>query len=182
MKTMNKAFTLVELVVVCFVVSLLTGIIFVDYGKNSKAFALERVAQRLAQDLRRTQEMSMVGLTGDADTNAYGVYFDKTGGNNDKYIIYRNNNANKPYDSVSPADTIKETITLEHGIKIFDIQDNSSSIDNVSISFVPPDPINYIESNPSGHEAGIIVYVEDDPTQKREVKINSTGRIDVVTP
>ena len=96
---MKKAFTLVELAVMMGIVVIFTTLLFVDYGKDSKTFALERTAQRMAQDTRRAQEMAMSGLVGEAGTNGYGVYFDRTSGNNTSYIIFMNNNENMYYES-----------------------------------------------------------------------------------
>lgn len=176
----NKAFTLIELIVMISIVGIFTTVLFVDYGKNSRIFTLERVAQKTAQDIRRAQGMAMGGLAGDITTNAYGVYFDKTGSNNLYYIIYRNNNANMYYESSE--DSIKETISIEKGIKICDINNNGSSVNNTSISFKPPDPTTYIDSNYTGSEASIIFCIDGDAAKTRTVKVNNAGRIEITNP
>ena len=177
----KKAFTIIELLVVMGVIVIFTSFFFVDYGRDSNTFALERVSNKMAQDLRRAQEMSMSGLTGDVGTNAYGIYFNKGSGSEKQYIIYKNNDTNMYYES-SSADSIKETISFEKGVKICDILIDSSSVSSVSISFQPPDPINYIDSYYSGHEASIVLCTEDDATKTRRVKINNTGRIETINP
>lgn len=178
----NKGFTIIELLVIITMVTIFSAIMFADYGNTGKQFALDRSAEKLAQDLRRTQRMAIDALIGiDETTNGYGIYFDKGAGSETKYIIYRNNNVNIYYDAAEPADSIKETILIESGVKICDIKDNDvSEADNtISISFQPPDPINYIENNYIGHEASIILCSVDDVSQTKTVKINNTGRIEV---
>ena len=54
----TKGFTLIELLVIVSITVLMTVVVFSNYGKNNEIFALERSSQKLAQDLRRTQEMA----------------------------------------------------------------------------------------------------------------------------
>jgi len=164
------------------VIGIFTSIFFMDYGKNSNTFALERAANRAAQDLNRAQEMSMGGMVGDSTTNGYGVYFDKTSGSETQYIIYKNNNSNAYYDSLSPADTIYETVTMERGVKICNILIDTTSTNSASVFFEPPEPITYINSYYSGHELFIVLCSTSDATKTRTVKINNTGRIETSNP
>ncbi len=175
--TAEKGFTLLELLVIITMVSMLSVMVFVDYGKSNQSLALDRATQKLAQDLRRTEELALSGLTGDTGTNGYGIYFDKTSGNQTKYIIYKNNNAN-PYYEVG-TDTIQETVNIENNIQIYDVQDNSVSGNSLSVSFFPPDPTTYIGNNYTGHEASVILCVVGDNTQTRTARVNNTGRITV---
>jgi len=183
-KNIQKAFTLIELIVIMAIMGIFSTMLFIDYGKNSKIFTLERAAQKAAQDIRRAQEMAMGGSSVVDGANAYGVYFDKTGVNNLKYIIYGNKNVNWYYDSANPADVISETINIEKGIKICDIKNvlNGSPVDSVSVSFKPPDPTTYIDSYYTGYEASIILCIDGDVTKTRTVKVNNSGRIDVTNP
>lgn len=166
------------------VMVLFTALLFRDYGKDNKVFSLERMAQKTAQDLRRTQEMAMsaLSLTGETGTTGYGIYFDKSSGSKTTYIVYRNTNVNAYYDS--GVDVIKETVNMEKGVEICDIKNNGTSVGAgyISVSFAPPDPINYIESDNSGHEASIVLCIDGDATNARTVKVNNTGRIETTNP
>jgi len=183
---MNKAFTLIELMVILLIVAIFTGVLFIDYGKNSKVFALDRASQKVAQDVRRAQEMAMSGTTGDASTNGYGVYFDKTGNNNLSYLIFRNNA--DLIMTYGGSDTVKETITIEKGVKICDLKDKlissgvDSSVNNLSVAFLPPDPINYVGTNYIGHEASIILCIIGNESTTRTVRVNNAGKIEVSNP
>ncbi len=179
-KTDKKAFTLIELLVMISMVGILSAMVFANYGKSNQGLALDRATQKLSQDLRRTEELALAGVAGGAGTNGYGIYFDKTSGNQTKYIIYGNNNANPYYEAGT--DTVQETVNIESGIKICDIQDNSVSANNLSVSFIPPDPTTYVGSNYTGHEASILLCVAQDNTQTRTVDVNNTGRIATASP
>jgi hypothetical protein len=91
-----------------------------------------------------------------------------------------NNNTNMYYES--GVDTAKEIINIESGVKICDIKDNTSSLNNVSVSFEPPDPLTYIDSNYFGHEATVVLCVIKNPTETRTIKVNNIGRIEVTNP
>lgn len=185
MQDNKKAFTLVELAVIVSIVALMTVVLFANYGKNSDTFALERAGQKLSQDLRRTQEMAMSGTdrASYASSNGYGIYFDNTSETTaKKYIIYVNNNTNKYYDSASVADSIKETINIDSGIRICSIKDNSTTVTTLSVSFEPPDPLTYINSNYTAHEATITLCVIKNNAETRTIKINNIGRIEVTNP
>jgi len=176
----KKGFTLIELLVIMSITVLMTIALFANYGKGNDSLALERSSQKLSQDLRRAQEMAMSGFEGSVSSNGYGIYFDKTSGSEGKYVIYMNNNTNMYYESGT--DTDKETVNIESGIKICNIKDNSLDLNNVSVSFEPPDPLTYISSNYSGHEASIVLCVIKDISQTRTIKINNAGRIEVTNP
>lgn len=186
-KIYKKAFTLIELLAIVVVISILTAVFFVDYGKDNQIFALERASRKMSQDLRRAQEMAASGLVivGQSNTAGYGIYFEK---NVDylKYILYidKTTTANEYYESGT--DAISEDINIEAGVKICDIKygplENMSSVDSVSISFQPPDPINYIYTFATGYEASIILCLVNDNNQKRTINVNNTGRIEITNP
>jgi type II secretory pathway pseudopilin PulG len=180
MQDNKKAFTLIELLAIISITVIMTVALFANYGNYNDALALERSGQKLSQDLRRAQEMAMSGFEGVTSSNGYGIYFDKTSGNETKYIIYMNNNTNMYYESGT--DTSKETINIESGIKICDIKDNTLSLNSISVSFEPPDPLTYIDSNYFGHEATIVLCVTKNPTETRTIKVNNIGRIEVTNP
>ena len=55
----KNGFSLVEILVVIFIVGLLSSIVFINYQEVRGQLALNRAAHQLLQDLRRAQEMSM---------------------------------------------------------------------------------------------------------------------------
>ncbi len=171
----NKGFTLIELLAIIFITLLVTASLFANYGSGSEAFALERSGQKLAQDFRRVQEMSLSGYEGELSSNGYGIYFNTS--NPTQYLIYMNNDTDMTY--ASGTDTIKETVKIESGIQICSILDNTSYMDAMSVSFEPPEPNTYVSGNYSGHEAFVNLCITSESANTRTVKVNNAGRVEV---
>jgi prepilin-type N-terminal cleavage/methylation domain-containing protein len=85
-------FTLVELLVSMFVISLLAGLALASYNQGERRYTLNQAAQRLVSDLRRAQNMAMGGVGVSGQYFGFGVYA-KT--NDTSYLIYgdKNNDA-----------------------------------------------------------------------------------------
>jgi type II secretory pathway pseudopilin PulG len=181
----TKGFTLIELLVIISIIFLMSITIFSNYGKNNEIFALERSSQKMTQDIRRGQEMSISGLVGSATTCGYGLFFDKTTepsavANQYKYIIYEEKDADCNVAVrywQSGTDTVKETIYLETGVKICDILSDGVTIASRSISFEPPNPLTYLGGVSSGHTAAIVLCVENDTSITRTITVNNAGMV-----
>jgi type II secretory pathway pseudopilin PulG len=173
-----QGFTLIEVAAIVTIMAIMTAAIFANYGKNNDIFALERSSQKLAQDFRRTQEMAMSGFEGSSATNGYGIYFNNA--SSGQYLIYEEKNANMYYESGT--DSIKETVSLEKGIVICNITDNSSVMNYLSVSFEPPNPTTYIGGISSGHVASISLCISSDLTQKKIINVNNVGMVEITNP
>ncbi len=175
---LQKGLTLTEMLVVVSIVILFSAFVFGNYSVGKDGLALERASQKLGQDLRRAQEMGMAAsfATG---YNGAGIYLNES--SSGSYILYHNSNSDGNYYYQAGTDYLKETITIEAGVKICNLQDNGSDIGNnyVSVSFAPPEPITRIENNNSGHEVSIILCSIADNTKTRTIKVNNVGRIEV---
>jgi len=168
-----KGFTLIELLVVISIIGIISAFVFVDYGKNDDTFSLERTSQKILQDIRLAQQKSLSGVDWEEETNAYGIYFSVS---NNNYFIYRNNNANYYYDA---GDTIVETIEIPDEMNIESIMNNTDSVSSISISFIPPEPLTYIENDSIGKEAFITLSLNEDENEKRIIQVNNSGRIEI---
>jgi len=98
-----NGFTLVELLVIIFIIMLMSGIIFANYRQSGQRLALQRSANKLAQDIRRVQEMatSVKEFQGIIPEGGYGIRFrmDERGRPPIyTYIIYADCNKNAKYD------------------------------------------------------------------------------------
>ncbi|MFA5755036.1 MAG: prepilin-type N-terminal cleavage/methylation domain-containing protein [Candidatus Paceibacterota bacterium] len=169
----TKGFTLIELLVIISIIGITSAFVFVDYGKNDDTFSLERASQKILQDIRLAQQKSLSGVEWEEETNAYGVYFSIS---NNNYFIYRNNNINYYYDT---GDTIVETIEIPDEMSIESILNNTDSVSSISISFVPPEPLTYIKNDSIGREAFITLSLNENKTEKRTIKVNNSGRIEI---
>lgn len=196
-EVIKTGFTLVELLVSIFIIVLLAGIIFASYRTGGQQFALQRSANKLAQDIRRVQQMAMsakeTNLGGQVPAGqefvpkgGYGISFD-TISSNSSYMIFADCNENRQYTSgnVCVSDSYPEdveTIELEKGVQIKDIQkEGGGSPDRIDITFVPPDPEIHIVP-PAGGEPSwceIILVLIADSSKTKTITINKAGLIEI---
>lgn len=182
----RKGFTLLEITVVATIIILLTVIFMASYRGGEAQFALLRSASKLAQDLRRAQEMAMSSQEfKGAFQGGYGIHFDIS--NPNLYILFADCDGDELYggeslfvcDDCSVAPCIpdvflekKEEIKLEEGIKIVSLSPPSP----LHITFFPPDPTVTIFG---GNEAIITLSLKDDLTITKTVTVNKVGLIEI---
>lgn len=163
----QKSFTLVELLVATGIILLLAVLILPNYRLGEAQFALQRSSSKLAQDLRRAQEMSMSAkeFAGAPATfkGAYGIKFQIDSSN---YILFADLNNNQFYDSGEEV----EIPELEKRVRI----SNLSPASPLDITFTPPVPT--VNINPSAVSA-IITLIND--SQTKNIKVNKAGLINV---
>jgi len=168
----QKAFTLTELLVVMGVILLLLAIILPNYRAGERQFALQRSAHKLAQDLRRAQEMAMATkeFRGWTPRGGYGIFFKIEDPKN--YILFAeiSDPPNFQYDGESEK---VETISLEKGVEIKELSPDSS----LNIVFLPPDPTTVIQ--PAAFSAKITLSLKDDPAKTKSVLVNKAGLIEI---
>ena len=187
-KNYNKGITLVEILVVVFIIAVLLAILVSDFPKIQRQFALSRATYKFAQDLRKVQDMALSGEKIrkpdgiEITVQGYGIYIDKT--DNKKYIIYADLDGNKKYTGIEEIYTTVDLNSDAPGVIIKDFILIDSN--NVSINFSPPNPeikisnlgtINLEEAN----RAGITFGLEADSsnsTNTRTVYIWKSGLIE----
>lgn len=174
---MKKGFTLIELLVVTSIVILLSAVVLANYRAGESQLALQRAASKLAQDIRRAQEMAMSAKWCEVCSpprvpSGYGLYLKQ--GDKD-YLIYADNypdQGNEIYDEGS--DATVERIYLESKVYIKNVQPSL-----LSLNFSPPDP--KIKISGAGvseaNLATITLSLETDQTKERIIKINKAGLI-----
>lgn len=190
-KNLSKGITLVEVVVSIAIIIIFTIILIADFPAILRQFAISRATYKLAQDLRRAQDLGLSGAqvkdaNGDlvVGKGGYGIYIDASSGNNKQYILYADTNLPLDYQYDQGQDSIVETIDIsreEPGVSISRI-DNLTGGNAVSINFTPPNPTTTISNlNTQGGETGInIVLVSDaDSSITRTVSVNKSGLIEV---
>jgi prepilin-type N-terminal cleavage/methylation domain-containing protein len=164
----NKGFTLVELLVTVSIISLLSVVVFANYRLGEKRFALERSAHKLAQDIRRAQNMSMTTQEFQgAVPGGYGIYFNIT--NPTQYFLFADLNGNKIYDSNEKV----QTLEFEKRVSIIILSPSSP----LNIFFFPPDPAVLISGNPAINSASITLNFEGG--SGKTIKVNKVGLIEI---
>lgn len=198
MSKKSKAFTLLELVVVLAIISLLAAIVLANYRGGEKQSALLRSTHRLAQDLRRAEEMAISSRKTPPEfgeevfpQGGYGIYFEIDPSIPKGYhiILFADCDREGDYDGWgsytcaeatsglgNSRDETIEVITLEEGIRIKELFPLSPD-NSLSITFIPPDPTVTIAG---GDEtvAVITLCLKDAPTITRTITVNKAGLID----
>lgn len=182
---MSKAFTLVELMVVTAIMVLLTTLVLFNYRAGAQQLALDRATQKLAQDIRRAQEMAMSATVcepcGDVVPEGYGVTLHRTFLGGTKYRIYADDGDETFNDSSDIL--IGAPIDLEKGVFIKRIQIEfpvANCLEGI-VNFRPPDPVVNISSNGPPRDGKqrleIILALEADPSKTKTIKVNNAGLI-----
>lgn len=168
---MKKGFTIIELLIVIAIVSVLSGIMVVNFRKGEAGTKLQRSAQQIIQSIREVQSMALSSAEyGGVVYNYYGVYFNKQSMSTSYYIFASSNQVYNPGEEI-------KTVDLESGIVI----DSISTGNQVNITFLPPHA--FVEFNPSTNEATITIKKEDGtcPQDCRYIKINDKGWMSIKT-
>jgi len=142
----NKGFSLVELLVVTIVIAMISSIVFIDYRRGQERVVLQRSIHRLAQDIRRTQELTMRAedFRGSVSRGGFGVRFES---NTSSYVLFADCDNDRFFDATgntlrtcatsTTTDPFPEKLemrTLEEGVII------NSTPSPANIVFIPPDP------------------------------------------
>jgi Tfp pilus assembly protein FimT len=166
---MSKSFTLIELLVATAIIVLLTALILPNYRAGDKSLALQRSANKLAQDIRRVQDMAMSAkeIEGAPASWRYGYGIRLAKSQPNQYILFADLDNGEDYD---PGEEI-ETITLERMVKIDELLPSSPLI----VIFEPPDPTVTItpDDNMASIKLGVSVSLQ------KTIKINKAGLIAV---
>ena len=196
----QNGITLVEVIIVVFVMGMFSAILISDFPKMQRQFALSRAAYGLAQDLRRTLDLGLSGLqVEDSEENmisvkGYGIYVNFSSYPAETYAIYADVDNNKKYDVIGNyednycknesnpvSDCIIEIIDVTDGNpSLYVVNVNNISETFTSINFRPPDPLVNIDNIVGeASEVGIVLGLTSGETDTRTVWVNKSGLIRV---
>ncbi|MBU3935024.1 prepilin-type N-terminal cleavage/methylation domain-containing protein [Patescibacteria group bacterium] len=171
LKKNSAGFSLVELIVVMAIISLLSIVVFANYRTGEKQFALQRSAYKLAQDIRRVQNMAISAREFQGNVPPrYGLEFEK---NRAYYFLFADINDNGRYE---PSDVEVERITFEEGIKIQDLF-TSASKTTVWVAFKPPDPLTTIQD--PAPRSTLRIQLINVNGQTKIINVNKAGLIEI---
>ncbi len=170
----NEGFTLIELLAVTTIIVILTATLSVNYKNTGQQFAVQRAAHKLAQDIRRAGEMAMSAqeCCGGIVPPGYGIWLEQ---GNSNYILYADTQPPSGNEFYTPADEKIETIELEKGVVI---QDINTSNKKVGINFKPPTPTIKIKFQASDEINQAVITLASGGNVKT-VKVNAVGLVEV---
>lgn len=170
----NKSFTLIELLVVTGIILFLSAIIFPNFRLGERQFALQRSTHKLAQDIRRSQEMAMSAREFNQmnPLGGYGVYL--TTETPDSYILFADCDGYYDYDPTGiPCGGVSEKIEEINFEKKVEISSLFPS--PLTITFTPPDPT--VRINQLTPSSATITLIIDNTT--KTINLNSAGLIEI---
>jgi prepilin-type N-terminal cleavage/methylation domain-containing protein len=193
----EKGITLIEMLVVIFIIALLSAILMVDFPNIKRQFALTRAIYRMNQDLRKTQDMGFSGEQIEGiNAKGYGIYINLDDANlgDKKYIMYADIDDDQKYTEAAEVacgvqepnkDCVVEEIDfsqVEVGVVINTIE-NTTNGRWVDINFKPPNPTTTITNlsivPPSINRALIIFALDSDLLKTRIISVNTSGLIEI---
>ena len=146
--------------------------------------ALQRAASKLAQDIRRAQEMAIAAAECPPGTgcegqipNGYGIFLCITGGcnNPNQYILYADMDDDQYFDNPEEI----ATSTFESGIEISEI-DTGGNPKRIAINFKPPDPEVKLKFAPGlGQEVDNATITLSFGPWSKHISVNKAGLIEV---
>lgn len=190
MKNYSNGITLVEIVVVVFIIALFSTILISNFPKIERQFALSRATYKLAQDLRKTEDLGLSGLqTKNYLVKGYGIYVSLSDQFPKKYVIYadidgdQKYNGSQPYSYCEDGNNLQQDCVLEAidvsqsdpSVYIKNIQNINIGTNYISINFNPPDVTN-IDNISQGSAIGIVLGLKTD-SNTRTVWVNKSGLI-----
>ncbi len=153
-------FTLIEFLVVIFIISLISGSVLVNSWKNQDQYYVSRAAQELAANLRLAQSLALSGeIQGAIIPSGYGFYSQSA----TEYLVFYNVDASKIYDANS---VVLKTLALEKA---------SLAPVGSSIFFTPPNPATFI----NGVNADSKTFTVTAGSRTKNVTISVGGKIDI---
>jgi hypothetical protein len=166
------------------IIFVLSSISIFSYRSGQKEFALQRATYKLAQDIRRTQEMAMATMKCPQGTNCagqipvgYGVFLDISGGGNPtSYTIYADTDGDSYFTGI---DAIIATSTFEQGIIISNIE-TVPNPKRIAINFEPPDPKVKLKFDPgAGSEVNNVTITLSVDSLTKSIFVNKAGLIEI---
>ncbi len=169
----RQGLALIELLVAATIIVLLSSMMLLNVRGGQKQFALTRSANKMAQDIRRAQEMTMSMkeyICPTANLRGYGMNMSKS---------------DPIYYLVAVCDgttSVLETLTFEKGVKFQDLSYYKSGqwqtdIASLELYFTPPDPT--VGLTAGAERIRITLSLETDQTKTKKILLNTAGLIEI---
>lgn len=197
----SKGFTLLELLVIVSIIASLSAVVLGGYNTGETKFTLLRSANKLAQDIRKAENMAMIGKSAPLSfgeifpEGGYGIYITASSASTtapevNSYNLFCDCNGNKEYESegaagscasstvANPFRESMEVMSLETDVDIESISSATGTLSSIAITFFPPDPIIRIVG-PNSERYDEITITLDLYGEEKTLTINNVGLIDI---
>jgi prepilin-type N-terminal cleavage/methylation domain-containing protein len=166
----QAGFTLIEMLVVIFIIAILSALLFANYKTGQKKYTLIQASQQAVSNIRKAQNMAISG-TDIVGTSYYGfgVFFNR---NDNYYIIYADKNGNSSYQPSD--DSMIETINLAGKVIINSTSPVASKLD---VFFESPNPTTYINGSSADGLTGTVTFTFEGTSLTKTVTITTAGLI-----
>lgn len=183
----NRGFTLVEMLVVLFVIVTISTLVLINYRQGQRRLALQNVVQQLLLDIRRAQNMALQAMSYNSVTpQRYGIYLSTT---STYYVLFadcsggtdfRYNEPGTCGNSSNKPEKIEE-ITLPANIRIMNIFSDAVPPSPANITFEPPDPTTCIYNPGDGGcvDQAIIQLVNMANADSVNIVVTRTGLAEI---
>lgn len=182
----QNGYTLIEMIVVVALTATMVGISMYNYFAHKKDEILIIETQKVAQMLRRAQNLSLSPQLGGEIINGFGINVSTTSGGG-TITLFKDIGSlpNYIYDG---GDEKIEELNLDPNVKVSVLQaplidgDNTTADETtLNVLYIPPDPIVSIYNatgSTSASKAKIIIALIDD-SKLRSIEFNLTGLVEV---
>lgn len=184
----NKGFTLIELLIVVAIIVILPAVVVSNFPQIKSQFALSRSVYKLAQDIRKVQNMALSSTPHKDSFNllrpvaGYGMYMDVNALGNKKYILYADNadngGGNQRYDDLDYVVSVIDFRASEQGVIIKEISNTHGNAASINFGS-PAGDVAISEINPGKSDVRIVLGLEGDTAKTRSVVVNTSGLIEV---
>lgn len=185
-KLFQPGLSLIEMLVSIAVVLTVASLFIANYRTANQQSDLVITSQKLVADIHFAQNntLGLVNYGIDFPAGGWGVYFDKL---TDSYLVFADLDApgeagyreyNTGEGTIADGARLTE---LASNMEIYSIIDgNSQSLDQASVTFLPPDPVTNIYSD-SGTSSSLTVTFRDlRSNQEKSVRVNFLGLAEVM--
>lgn len=188
--TAGDGYTLVEVLVVVFIISILSGMTLYNYSAHKKDEILLTETQKITQLLRRAQSLSLAPQQLSAvgtSRNGYGVRL-AIGINTATLFADEYLTGTSSYNFIYDGGTEKiEDLILNPEVTISVLQapaGDGAASDEIALNvlYIPPDPTMTIYNgtiNTSATDALITIRLASDPAKFRKIKVSAVGLVEM---